>query len=364
MPLIKENLSKRVLSIAPDYKNLRGGIGSVINVYSSLFERFEFIATYKYHKNHFVNLFVYLKQVFNLVWKLTFSRSIKIVHIHGAHRGSFYRKYVIFLIAKGIFGKKIVHHNHSGCFDTYFAESSPFMKKRITHFINKSDVIICLSGFWKEFFEKNFKPKRLYIVNNVIFPPDPAISEGTVPKDGKINFLFLGRITQQKGIYDLIEVLHRERQFYKDKVMLRIGGNDEVEQLNALISQYELGSFVEFVGWVEMAKKKELLAQSNVYVLPSYYEGLPISILEAMSYGLAIVSTPVGGIPEVVEEGVNGLLVQPGDVPALDAAMRSFVLDPSRTTRLGKASLQKISPYYPQQAVTQLQEIYESLLIK
>lgn len=360
MALIKKELSGKILTISPDYKNLRGGIGSVISVYSSFFEKFTFVASYKYYKSNWMNILVFFKQLFIIFITLLTNRSIKIVHIHGAHKGSFYRKYMIFLLAKNIFRKKVIYHNHSGCFDAYFKESSNTFKKLITYVVNNSDAVICLSSFWKVFFETNFNPKRLYVVNNVI--SHPVIR----PRNEKsfIQFFFLGRITQQKGIYDLLGVLKKNKDFFENRIKVKIGGNDEIEKLKEIIKSGNLENFVEYIGWIEGEKKNELFNSSDVYILPSYYEGLPISILEAMSYSRPVIATAVGGIPEVIESHVNGILIQPGDLEVIEASMMFFINNPGKIDEYGHASYKKITPFLPEQVAAQLQDIYETLLRK
>ena len=125
--------------------------------------------------------------------------------------------------------------------------------------------------------------------------------------------LFLGLLGKNKGIYDLLECIRDHKVEFQGKLKLYIGGNGEIEHVKQLIKEYGIADIVIFEGWVSGDKKIELLNKSDAYILPSYKEGLPISILEAMSYGMPIISTPVGGIPEIVSNGENGYLVEPGN---------------------------------------------------
>ena len=120
-------------------------------------------------------------------------------------------------------------------------------------------------------------------------------------------------------MFDLLRAMALLQGAAPGKARLEIGGNKNEEALEEAIRSQELADCVHFNGFVSGDRKKELLNRAEVFVLPSYHEGLPVSILEAMSYGCAIISTPVGGIPEVVRE--NGILVRPGDVEGIAAAI-------------------------------------------
>lgn len=178
--------------------------------------------------------------------------------------------------------------------------------------------------------------------------------------DNRFHLLFLGLITAQKGIYDLVDVIREIRRDLRDKFCLHIGGNGETERLQGLIDENDLSDLVSFEGWVSGEKKRELFSLADAYILPSYIEGLPISILEAMSYGLPILSTPVGGIPEVVDE-TNGILFTPGDKKEMADAIKSIVGNPQIGKSKGSASREKAVRYYPDNVASELIEIYNGI---
>ena len=98
--------------------------------------------------------------------------------------------------------------------------------------------------------------------------------------------------------------------------------------------------------------------------MPSYNEGLPIAILEAMSYSHPIISTPVGGIPEVVKDHQNGILVEPGNLEQIKEALLFFIEHPEVIRSYGKKSYEIVQPYFPENVFLQLKEIYCDLLEK
>jgi glycosyltransferase involved in cell wall biosynthesis len=288
-------------------------------------------------------------------------RHVKIVHIHGASKGSFYRKYIFFLLAKYIFRKKVIYHIHGAMYHVFYANASHFVQQRIRHFINTADCLIVLSEWWKNYFTENFNPQMIQIVPNIVSAnpsPPPAKQDS-----GMTHFLFLGRIGERKGVYDLLEVLQANRAALQGKYVLELGGDGETEKLQRLITQYQLNDSVKFLGFITGLQKEQRLREADVYLLPSYHEGLPISILEAMSFGLPIISTNVGGIPEVVVPDKNGLLIEPGDHAAIFAAIKFFVDHPDKIASYGARSYEMVAQrYFPIPVMCSLAELYRTLL--
>jgi glycosyltransferase involved in cell wall biosynthesis len=355
---ISSDLSAKILTIGTDYHNHRGGVGAVIDVYSRYFEDFHFIASHK-TGSVFFKCYIFLLSLGKIFSKLLFDKRIKIIHIHGASYGSFYRKYVVFVICKYLFRKKIIYHIHGGAYQKFFKNSNILAKQLIRNLLCNADVVLCLSQSWIEYFGQNFKTKRVLILPNII--DYPLINKSSVKSD-MITFLFLGLICKEKGIFDLIEVIGKYRDQYQGKIKMIIGGNGEVQQLKELINKNHIEDVVEFLGWISSEAKPNVLNNSDVYILPSYHEGLPISILESMSYGKAIISTKVGGIPEIVGNEENGLLINPGDLEQIKQSLDFFVKNPGKIEEYGAVSNQKVQKYLPQSVLKELKEIYISLL--
>lgn len=352
------DLSSKILTIGPDYHNHRGGIEAVIEIYSKYYESFKFLATYKEGSLIYKSLIFFLS-IFSFLNKIIFDKKIKIIHIHGASYGSFIRKFICFLIAKYFFKKKIIYHIHGAEFHLFYSTSNFIIKKSISAFINKSDCIICLSSSWMSFFKTNFNPRKIEIAPNIIdFPSFSSIKKN----DNRLTFLFLGLIGNRKGIFDLIKVIAINKHIYADKIKLIIGGNGEVKKLLNLIKELQLEECVEFVGWISKDEKVAWLQNANIYILPSYNEGLPISILEAMSYGQAIISTNVGGISEIVIPEKNGILIEPGNLFEIAAAIDFFIEHPEKIEAYGLESKQIVKKHLPDIVINNLILMYNKLL--
>lgn len=350
--MIDSEISNVVLTVGPDLKG-KGGISSVIHSYSRIFSPFHYVCTTS-DKNVFFKLLAALKAFF-LITYCVVCRGIKIVHIHGCSGISFRRKSIYIRWCKWL-GAKVIFHLHGGRFHLFASE---FGEHKIEKVFKECDAVIVLSVQWKDYMERTFGMTSV-IVNNIVLPP--KIME--LAAHEKMNLLFLGVLNEQKGIYDLLEVLSADKEYYSSKIDLIIGGNGDTLKLQETIEQGGLSGFVKYAGWVSGEKKERLLNDCDIYVLPSYNEGLPISILEAMAYRTAILSTTVGGIPEIVKDGVNGYLFKPGDQVNLDSKLRCLVENRGLLSSMKDKSFSLVSPYLSENVGRQLQKLYKKLLSK
>lgn len=358
----KESVFNKVLFVGPQHKDHRGGIAAVLNTYSKNVSSFNFIPTYPKvkTKGKYASAGIFLLALIRINFLLLFQRRIKVVHIHSASRGSFLRKYAVFFIAKFIYKRKVIFHLHSGEFHNFYEHSGSKIKKRIEHLLSSVDCVICLSSHWQNYLSKKFKISDLRVVKN---PIQRVEMEKSGDDDKKmIELLFLGNITDKKGIFDLVGALSKSDEDVKKNVRINIGGVGEEDRLMREVEAYKGHEYVTYHGWANKEKKHMLLTKSDVFVLPSYYEGLPISILEAMSYGKPIISTNVGGIPEIVKDGENGFLIEPGDKVAMVEKINYFLNNPQAISFMGNESLQIVEPYYVENVIQNLKEIYTKLL--
>jgi glycosyltransferase involved in cell wall biosynthesis len=130
----------------------------------------------------------------------------------------------------------------------------------------------------------------------------------------------------------------------------------------ARAAELGLSDDVEVLGWVSGAAKQRVLAEGTIYVLPSYAEGLPISVLEAMEAGMPVVATAVGGIPDAIEDGAEGFLVSPGDINSLVNRISQLLQDSDLRSRMGLAAKMKVATFFsPASVLPQIEALYRAL---
>lgn len=351
---IDGNISSQILTISESLKG-KGGVVSVVTAYKPYFTDFKHLASTN-QKNVFIKIIFFCFAILKSLFILS-SKKIKIVHIHSASSGSFYRK-AIFVFLSKLFNKKVILHIHSGRFKMFYDSKNFF--NFITKTLNKADLIIALSENWADFLKSIVKDEsKVKIVHNLI-ENDNFVDERSV--DYPIKLLFLGKIDKMKGIYDLVEVIDDNRSILEGKLELSVGGNGEVEKLVNILENNQLTNIIKFKGWVSGEKKKELLTTNNVYILPSYFEGLPISILEAMSYKMPIISTPVGGITAVVKDKENGVIVEAGNKEEILNSLLFFIENKNAVKEMGQKSLEIVKPYFAENVIKELSSLYLELL--
>lgn len=349
--MIDKELSQKVLTIGCRCVPPRGGIGQVLwNYKNYVFEEFNYIKNSR-TSNRVNNLLIAIRAAAKTIFWLSRDKNIKIVHLHASVGISFIRAAIFMRIAK-CFKRKVVMHIHGGAIKDYYDTHKSLVEKTLS----KCDTIITLSQEWVDFYKSiGFESIS---VENVITSPIIKPQED----DGLLHVLYLGLIIDYKGIYDLVDVIGDHQEEYRGKLLLHIGGNGEIDFLTKKIESYGIGDIVEFEGWVAEEKKIQLMNQCKVFILPSYHEGLPLSILEAMSYNMAVISTRVGGIPSLVTSGENGVLIESGDKEALHKSLKTFVDEPLTLDNMRKDNSKNVVAYYPESVAKKLTSIYNSLL--
>ena len=350
--MLESNIFDKVLYVGIDYIPPRGGIASVLNTYSTFIYPFKFVKTTASDLNGIKKLWYAIRGYFIFIYKILVDHDIKIVHIHSASGNSFWRKSWIIKIAK-IMRKRVIFHCHGGGFKDF---RSKFPEK-VDAILNYVDSVVCLSNEWKDYFE-SIGCQHVVIVKNVIPEPIIQIEE----KDNLVHFLFLGLICENKGIFDVLKSLAEHKDFFLGRAILHVGGNGQTDRLLSTIKELGLQELVRFEGWVDAVKKQYLFNTIDVYILPSYIEGVPISILEAESYHKPIITTNVGGIPSIVKENKTGLFVTPGNTGEIFEAMKLMLEDKQLRYQFGEAGYKISIDYRPESICRELKELYENLL--
>lgn len=275
---------------------------------------------------------------------------VSALHSHMAMRGSFWRKSAFNVTARA-FGVPVMAHLHGSEFKTFYATQPAWRQRLISAEFARCRRVLVLSASWAEFVRSIAPAARVTVLPNYVRVP--GLASETRPSEGAVTALFLGEVGTRKGIYDLIPALSRALTT-APHLHLQVGGSGEIDKARAAAQDHQVDSHVDFAGWVAGEKKIGALRAAHIYVLPSHNEGLPISILEAMSYGLPIIATRVGGIPELVREGTDGLLVDAGDVDALAAALSTLAQSPAQRHTMGRAARDHVSRHFSDVAVLPL----------
>ena len=169
----------------------------------------------------------------------------------------------------------------------------------------------------------------------------------------------MGRIGKRKGVYDILESVS---QLKSGNAKVQLFGDGEVDTVRHLVETKGLRDKVNVHGWIDGSQKDETFRSANVLLLPSYNEGLPISVLEAMAYGFPVVATDEGGIAEAVEDGVNGYLIQPGEHQRLAECMDRLAESEELRKAMGRSGYELASQKFSLAIIIgQLEALYGEL---
>lgn len=337
----------------------RGGMRSVVEGYNDdgLTGNWNFKFIWSHHEAGFVDKTIFSLKAWFKFLILLLKQRVSFAHIHSAMRGSFWRK-TIFSKTAHLFGVPTIMHLHGSEMESFYDGLSDFGKTLIRWSLETADTVIVLSESWHVFVKKIAPKAHIKVINNYVRPPE---SVKYLPVEGRFNVLFLGVLGQRKGIYDLIQawaLVVKQIPYAK----LIVGGNGEIDKAQQLSRDLGLENSIQFLGWVSGNEKLALLNEADVFVLPSYNEGLPMSVLEAMSWERAVITTTVGGIPELITDRNNGLLISPGDLKALAACLILLQSDPVLRTKVGENARALIIDRFSHTAVIpQVESVYKEI---
>lgn len=263
-----------------------------------------------------------------------------LLHLHMTNRGSVARKGMMTWLG-WLLGVPVIVHLQGSGIDKGFERLPGFAQALLRCTLRRARFVVVLGRYWRDFAvdRVGVDPERVAIIPNGV--PDPG-SPPVRPNGGPCQLLFLGRLGERKGTPEVLEALAEPRLAALDWT-ITFAGDGDVDLMSRRAAELGLGDRSSFLGWVDGARVRHLLAESEVLVLPSHAEGLPVAVLEAMAAGLAIVTTPVGAIEDAITSGENGLLVPVGDTEALADAIASLILQPELRRRLQQAARERFA---------------------
>lgn len=348
---------KKICMIIPSF-TAKGGITSVVNGYkgTEIENKYHihYIETYC-DGNKLQKLLKALKSYIKFIKELiVFSPDI--IHVHSSFGASFYRK-LPFIHLASLFKIPVVNHNHGSAIGELYIDANRFKRWLVEKTFDKCQCIIVLSKEWAEKIKCIKMTTKIEVVENY-----SMVYEQSKKKINNKTILYLGFITQLKGCFDIPRIAEKVKNKCADFKFI-LAGSGLVDELKNELEEKKLINYFDFPGWVINEEKYELLRVADLFLLPSYSEGMPMSILEAMGYGLPIVASDVGGIPQLVKAGKNGFLEKPGDVDSFANAIVELLKDDEKRYKMGENS-RKIaeSNYSVEQHIEKICRIYNELL--
>ena len=317
--------------------------------------RFSFIATYR-SPRPLQRVLLFARSLLALA-RWCVGPGLRLVHVHTTVRGSMYRKSVCVLVAKAL-GRPVVLHVHSGVgdiekFDRRLGRVSRQLFRRA---FASADRVLSVSTAGAREVERRFGRSGVEVVPNAA-PLVPLLGDERVGSRADARLLYVGGFANPvKGGHVLLDALPDMLAVHGLTAVLA-GPGEPPPRSHGLLAH----PAVHWAGWLDESAMARELSHADIFVLPSISEGLPVALLEAMSYGRAIVATRAGGVPEVLTEGRDAVLVSPGDAAALSQAVRALATDPELRGRLGRAARSRAERLNEHEVSRRLDRIYREL---
>ena len=280
-----------------------------------------------------------------------------LVHLHVAERGSFYRKALLVRLCRRLRVPVILHH-HGAEFEDFYGKMNPKQKAYVRKIFEAADCNLVLSEFLRGQLLEKAPAARVAVLRNAV---DAPAERKYRPEARRI--VMLGRQGWRKGSFDLLEAAAAIDGQLPEDVRLWMCGDGDVEEVRRRAEQLGISRRLAHAGWLDGEEKESCLAQAMVHVLPSYREGLPMSILETMARGIPNVSTAIASIPEVIRDGETGFLMEPGDVARLSELLLRLAGDGELRERLSREGYRLIAEDFSlEKHIAGLETIYERLI--
>ena len=346
-----------VIVLGP-HLDARGGISAVLRTHSQMpfwkVYRCHLVPTVGLQRSIGARALAVLRALVSLVVAMP---SARLVHIHTASRRSFYRKSPFVAMAY-LWGKPVVLHVHGPAFPLFFRSSIGPLRWYIRWILSLAKAVVAVSTANARELQRCFPNIEMQTVPNP-YEPLPVTMErsGTPP-----TILFAGRIDPEKGLLDLIHAFAEVMRRISDVRLIVAGDGVQAAEAMQLAKTLGIVHAVDFRGWVAGPELAASFASASVFCLPSYCDAMPMALLAAMAARISVVATPVGGIPELIQSEINGLLVSPGDVEALSGALVRMLTDPALRERLSACAFDRAQLNSPSHVNDLVCCLYASIL--
>lgn len=288
-----------------------------------------------------------------------------LVHIGTAYGASFAKHSLMVYISR-LFNIPVIIQPHCSP-NKLIPEHSSHWRTYVLFSLSLCEGIIIISKEWDMLLGLFPNINIRYIPNVIDVKPYMRLPRPREIANGQVNILYLGRIHWEKGLFDLINAVAIIHNMGGTEFQVNIVGeslsNEELESVKESIESNDLQGIIKIFEPEYGERKINRFALTDIFVLPSYYEGMPMSIIEAMAAGLPVVGSSVGGIPQLIEEQETGFMVNPGDVQALSTYLLELINSPEKRLVMGASGRRKVAQYFDiENAIEPLVSLYQEIV--
>jgi len=329
--------------------SLPGGVTNFYNIIKNKYDmmdigiKFFFVGVNKNQDDITIieDIIKYVKDLIQLLFYLKRNKDIKIVQLNPSFipvpliRGSSY------IILSRLFGKKVICFFHG--WDENFERrlmNNKFYKFLFNKIYNMSDLFFVLSEDFRSSLKKIGIKKNIRVVKTTF---DGELFHISKKKTSVFRMVFLGRLQKEKGIFIILQALNELKLTNKNFKFSFIGwfsDKKNQKEFNEMVNSYNLTEFIELQGYLFGRQKIQSLIDSDVFVFPSYSEGCPTAVIEALAAGLFVISTNVGALKEIIKNGINGIIIQKDNYHDLKNSIEWCLENRNKVEELGKLNIE------------------------
>jgi glycosyltransferase involved in cell wall biosynthesis len=357
---------RRTVLLASPYGQTGGGMGSIMKYLAAAGSEsasgFDFKCIETRGGGHVLLSPLHAIRAAGHIVREAASGRLAVVHINLAEGGSVYRKAALLAVAK-LLGSRVLLHLHAARIRQFHESVNRGGKQLVRWMFNTADHTVVLGDVWRRWVieTSGVNPRKVSVVYNGV-PASPGTRTARVPGTDPFRLLFVGNLSERKGVTDLLRAFAAP-ELRSRSIRLVLAGGGPVATYQALVRDLGIEDRVELTGWISQDGARAQMLAADALILPSYDEGLPLVILEALASGTPVICTPVGSIPEVLVDGETALLVPPGDQTRITAAVGRLMDDADLRAALSAAGLGLYERLFTMKAFTQaITHLYISLL--
>lgn len=324
-----------VLMVGVDKKRL-GGMWTVADNYISN-QKFneqvdlDYVATST--NGSIIKRLIFMIKGIRKIKRMLKKKTYDIVHIHMAEKGSTFRKGYVAKICKKR-GYKVVIQLHAGPFTDWYDTLNNYKQNKVKRIFDYADKVLVLGEFWKNELAKIVSSQKIEVLYNGI-----KIPEKNFYNSQNRTLVFMGVLKKEKGIYDLIDALKLIDDKIPEDIKILFCGNDPYKKIDNIISEQGLNNRIKLLGWIDSKEKEKIYKNTKINILPSYFEALSMTVLEAMSYGVPVITTNISTMKEML--GNSEQLVPVGEPQILAKKILEFINNDSKLELISQQEYKK-----------------------
>jgi glycosyltransferase involved in cell wall biosynthesis len=357
----------KVLILTVDF-NIKGGVSGYYSIAKKYFKvdvEYFIVGSRYENKNLFYNIYRLISDYIKFIYNIN-RNNYDLIHLNPSFNFKGFSRDLVFLLLSKFAGNKVIIfiHGWSKQYERLFNIIPLVIKSRL---LNLSDCIIVLSkdfknklmewGYFRDIYVSSTK-----VDNDLLKGIDVNVINNKHKNNQNITLLFFSRVEKYKGIYEVIDAFKIIQNKYNNIRLIIAGSGKETESVQMYLKNNRLSN-VSIVGFITGENKRQLLLNSDIYILPTYGEGMPTTVIEAMAFGLPVITRRVGGLKDMFLDGQMGFITDENNADVLIENIETLIKNPLLRKQMSLYNYRYIkNNFYADKVISNIEKIYRNVL--